>query len=128
MNDINNRKDIEQLVDDFYEKVHNEPHLAPVFIMPPEQFDRHIIRVVNFWENWLFQTGSYQGGMMWTHLQKHQEYPLTTDLFERWLALWFMTVDELFTGEKADFVKKKALEIGEMMNARLNTTRLPEKT
>ncbi|MBA4849760.1 group III truncated hemoglobin [Emticicia sp. BO119] len=122
MNDIQNRADVELLVNDFYEKVHKDFDLAPVFVMPEEEWERHITRVVNFWENWLFQTGSYNGGMMWVHLQANQKHGLTTERFERWLALWFMTTDTLFSGPKAEFVKNKALEIGQIMNAKMNSS------
>ena len=120
MNDIQDREDIENLVNSFYEKVHKDFDLAPIFEMPQDQWERHLIRVVNFWENWLFQTGSYTGGMMWVHLQANEKHQLTTEKFERWLALWFMSVDTLFEGERAEFVKKKALEIGQIMNAKMN--------
>ena len=120
MNDIQNREDIEALVNTFYEKVHHDPKLAPVFKMPTEAFEAHLQRTYNFWENWLFQTGNYTGGMMWVHLQKNNEHPLTTELFEHWLAHWFFTTDQLFKGEKAEFVKSKALEIGQIMNAKFN--------
>ncbi len=118
--DIKTRTDIQQIVMTFYEKVHHEPALAPIFEMPESEWERHITRVVNFWENWLFQTGSYQGGMMWVHLQANEKHRLTTERFERWLALWFLTVDSLFEGENATFVKNKALEIGQIMNAKFN--------
>jgi hemoglobin len=120
MDDIQNRIDMELLVNNFYERVHNEPNLAPVFEMPAEHWDMHITRVVNFWENWLFQTGSYNGGMIWVHLQANEKHRLTTERFEQWLALWFLTTDSLFAGENADFVKSKALEIGQIMNAKFN--------
>ncbi len=121
MDDIQNREDIGLLVYNFYERVHNEPNLAPVFEMPAEDFQNHIIRVVNFWENWLFQTGSYTGGMMFVHIQANQKHQLTTERFEQWLALWFLTADSLFTGERVEFVKSKALEIGQIMNAKFNS-------
>lgn len=120
MDDIQNRTDIELLVNNFYERVHNEPNLAPVFAIPAEQWNMHITRVVNFWENWLFQTGSYNGGMMWVHLQANEKNRLTTERFEQWLSLWFLSIDSLFIGEKADFIKSKALEIGQIMNTKFN--------
>jgi hemoglobin len=119
MKDIENRIDIELLVNTFYKKVHKDERLAPVFKMSEEYWLMHLQRTYNFWENWLFQTGSYNGGMMWVHLQKNETHPLTTALFERWLAHWFMATDELFAGERASFVKNKALEIGQIMNARM---------
>lgn len=118
--DITSRGDIQFLVETFYKHVHSDPLLAPVFVMPEEQFQRHLTRTINFWENWLFQTGAYDGGMMWVHLEKHQEHPMTKDHFEHWLAWWFHAVNSHFSGEKADFVKEKALEIGNIMLIRLN--------
>ncbi|UTA69866.1 group III truncated hemoglobin [Emticicia sp. 21SJ11W-3] len=119
MNDIQNRADIENLVKSFYNKVHKDADLAPVFEMPENEWDRHLTRVVNFWENWLFQTGSYDGGMMWVHMEAHKKHGLTTERFEKWLALWFISTDTLFAGPRAEFVKKKALEIGHIMNAKM---------
>ena len=121
--DISSREDISLLVHTFYEKIHADPFMAPVFQMPTEEFERHVQRTINFWENWLFQTGNYDGGMMWVHIQKHQEHPMTKKHFEHWLAWWFHSTHLLFEGPKATFVKEKALEIGNLM---LN--RLPQST
>ena len=63
---------------------------------------------------------SYNGGMMRVHLKANEKHPLTTERYERWLALWFLTTDLLIAGKKADFVKSKALEIGQIMNAKFN--------
>jgi hemoglobin len=63
------------------------------------------------------KTENYGGGM--GSYSQHQETPLTTgDLSIGWRC-WFWR-DELFAGERAEFVRKKALEIGQMMNGRLN--------
>jgi hemoglobin len=120
MQDINNRKDIENLVKTFYENVHKDPLLTTIFEMPEEEWSKHLTRAVNFWENWLFQTGSYTGGMMWTHAEANQKHGLTTERFEHWLAHWFSTVDMMFTGENATFVKNKALEIGQILDSKFN--------
>ena len=120
MTDIINRNDIENLVTKFYESVNKDPLLAPIFEMPVDEWQKHLARAVNFWENWLFQTGSYTGGMMWVHSETNQKHRLTTERFEHWLIIWMTTVDDLFVGEKATFVKKKALEIAEIMNAKFS--------
>lgn len=57
---------------------------------------------------------------MWVHIDRNRSYPLSTDLFELWLAYWNLSIDKLFKGENADFVKNKALEIGHLINAKLN--------
>lgn len=120
MKDIENRNDVINLVDSFYSLVLADKDLAPVFQPSLEEWPHHVERVYNFWENWLFQTGSYTGGMMFVHLQRHKTHPLTTELFEKWLYYWYITIDKFFEGKNADFLKKKALEIGEILNAKLN--------
>ncbi len=120
MKEIENRKDIENLVQHFYAYVHSDPKMAPIFVMPEERWNIHLERTYNFWDNWLFETGDYKGGLMWAHIEKNQTHSISTELFERWLGHWFRSVDELFIGDKAEFLKSKALELGQMMNARLN--------
>ncbi|KPM46900.1 group III truncated hemoglobin [Jiulongibacter sediminis] len=123
MRDIESREDVKLLVDTFYSYVHQDEKMAPVFKMPKEQFERHLERTYNFWDNWLFRTGSYQGGLMWAHIEKNMSYPITTELFERWLAHWFRSADELFKGENTEILKSKALELGQIMNAKLSSMR-----
>ncbi|MFN8430171.1 MAG: group III truncated hemoglobin [Spirosomataceae bacterium] len=120
LKDIQNREDVVKLVDVFYENVMKDEQLGPVFAPSADHWAQHIERVYNFWDNWLFQTGSYTGGMMWVHMERHATHPMTTELFERWLAYWITCTDQLFAGKNADFVKNKALEIGQVMNAKLN--------
>jgi hemoglobin len=120
MKDIENRADIIRLVDAFYDKLLNDPAMIPVFEPSMKNWKEHVERVYNFWDNWLFQTGSYTGGLMWVHIDRNRTYPLNTHLFELWLAYWNWSTDNLFEGENANFVKKKALEIGHIMNAKLN--------
>ena len=122
MQDINNRTDIENLVRTFYENVHKDPLLTTIFEMPEDEWNKHLTRAVNFWENWLFQTGSYVGGMMWTHAEAHKKHGLTTERFEHWLSHWFSTVDMLFVGENATFIKNKALEVGQILNSKFNNS------
>lgn len=120
LKDITTRADIRLLIDTFYDSVLNDPVMRPVFEDSLPHWDHHKERVVNFWENWLFQTGAYDGGMMWKHSSRHQTQPMTTARFERWLAYWMATVDQLFAGENAEFVKSKALEIGKVLHHKLN--------
>ena len=55
MKDIENREDVVKLVDTFYENVLKDEQLAPIFGPSEHHWEQHIIRVYNFWENWLFQ-------------------------------------------------------------------------
>jgi hemoglobin len=120
LKDIENREDIQVLIDTFYDGVLNDPIMRPVFEESLPHWEHHKKRVVGFWENWLFQSGTYDGGMMWKHSARHATQPMTTERFERWLAYWITTVDQLFEGKNAEFVKSKALEIGNVLHNRLN--------
>ena len=44
---------------------------------------------------------------------------LTPAHFDRWLALFFENIDELFEGEKAEDVKYRAYSIATIMNNRV---------
>jgi hemoglobin len=109
MTDIQDRADVETLVNTFYGKAKIDPILLPVFSkLSDEDWSRHLPRMYAFWDNWLFQTGEYRGGMMMVHLEVNERTPLHDPMFERWLEIFNETVDSLFVGERADFVKEKA--------------------
>jgi hemoglobin len=61
---------------------------------------------------------------MWTHAEANQKHGLTTERFEHWLSHWFGTVDSLFVGENATFVKNKALEIGQILDSKFNNSQM----
>jgi hemoglobin len=119
MSDISNREDIEKLVNTFYGNVKKTPFLVPIFDMPESEWERHLPVMYNFWDNMVFQTGSYTGGMMWVHFQVNEKHRLSPEHFEHWLSIFFGTVNLLFEGPNAEFVKNKALEVGQIMNAKL---------
>lgn len=120
MPDLHTRADVERLVNHFYGYVRQESALGPIFKETVNvDWETHLPKMVNFWENILFQTGSYRGGMMFTHLNVNALIPLTPDLFERWLALFFRSVDELFAGPNAEAAKAHARRVAEVMSAKI---------
>lgn len=117
--DIQSRKDIECVIFSFYEKIHKDSEMAKFFQIQPDAWEIHLERTTNFWENWLFQTGTYQGGLLWAHIQKHKKIPMKISHFEKWLSYWHLSVDEHFMGEKATFMKNKAIDLGNFLHHRL---------
>jgi len=118
--DILNRKDIELLVDTFYEKVKQDPILRPYFIEKANiNWEKHLPIMYDFWENILFFTGSYEGNPMQIHRNMHQRNPLSMKHFQQWMLLFTGTVDELFKGKNADFVKERALSISTIIQIKL---------
>ncbi|WP_207512511.1 group III truncated hemoglobin [Longitalea luteola] len=114
--DITNRADIQLLVDSFYNKVRADETIGYLFNdVARVNWEHHLPRMYDFWENILFQTGSFKGNPMVVHTQLHQKSPLNKAHFDRWQQLFMATVDELFDGEKAEIIKQRARSIATMM-------------
>ncbi len=116
MNDIQNRKDVETLVDRFYKQVVKDELIAVFFTkVVVLDWKVHISIMYNFWESILFGKATYKGNAMLKHILLNQKMPLKEEHFERWLMLWGHTIDENFKGEKAEEAKQKAKQIGDLM-------------
>lgn len=116
MNDISNDRDIKRLVHTFYEKVQNDERLGYIFDeFAQVDWETHLPRMTNFWSNLLFQTGRYKG----RPFRKHLPLPIEKGDFNRWYGLWTETVDELFEGENAQYVKEMAGKIASSFSIRL---------
>jgi hemoglobin len=120
MKEIENRKDIENLIQHFYGHVQSDPKMAPNFVMVKERWNIHMGGTYVFWDNCLFYTGDYKRGLFCAHIEKNQTQPISTNLFERWLTHCSKSVNIFFIGDKAEFLKSKALELGQMINVRLS--------
>ncbi len=116
MKNINNIEDIILLVDSFYEKVNKDELLSPIFNdIAKIDWNAHLPIMYNFWSAVLFDTNTYKG----QPISAHMNLPIKKEHFIRWLKLFKETVDENFTGEKADMVKSRADSIAEIFQLRL---------
>jgi hemoglobin len=113
MTDIKTRNEIIILVDQFYGKVNQDQLLAPVFAHV--DWPKHLPIMYNFWSSMLLGDQSYQGNPF----QKHIALPIEPRHFDRWLELFIETVDENFTGAKAEEVKTRAHNIAGVFQHRL---------
>lgn len=116
--DIFNKKDIEKLVNLFYEKVKKDITISH-FFKDGFNWDKHLEIMYNFWENVLFYTGNYGGNPMNKHFEIHAKTPLSMKDFHQWTKLFNESVDELFAGEKADLIKLKASNIATVMQMQI---------
>jgi len=105
MKDISTREYIVLLVDSFYKKVKADELLAPKF--KHLDWPKHLPIMYNFWSSMLLGEQSYQGNPF----QKHPPLSINANHFERWLKLFTQTVDENFSGSKADETKSRAQSI-----------------
>ncbi|MDZ7605821.1 MAG: group III truncated hemoglobin [Cyclobacteriaceae bacterium] len=119
--DIENRKDIELLVNTFYKKVLSDEVIAYIFTdVAKINFHEHMPKMYDFWESTLFQNLVYKGNPMTVHLNLNIMEPLKKQHFDRWLYLFNETVDELFAGEKAFLAKTRATSIATMMQTKIH--------
>jgi hemoglobin len=75
--------------------------------------------IVNFWETVLLGKASYRGNVLEIHQHIHQLSAFKKEHFERWVFLFKTTVDELFSGEKAELAKQRAESIATIMKIKL---------
>ena len=113
LTDINTRADIEQLVNNFYERVKTDPVLAPKF--SHVDWVKHLPVMYNFWSSMMLGDQSYQGNPF----QKHINLPIGREHFSEWLHLFIQTVDENFAGEKSEEIKTRAQNIAILFQHKL---------
>ncbi len=122
MHDIQNRTDINHLVETFYDRVFADEQLGPVFArvahVTPET---HFPLMGDFWETVLFGQNRYHGNVILKHIDLHRKQTLQPTQFDRWLSLFCHTVDELFTGKVAETAKTRARTMSMVLQAKLRT-------
>ncbi|MDX2819433.1 group III truncated hemoglobin [Streptomyces sp. PA03-5A] len=118
--DLADRADVERLVTAFYRRAFADPLIGPVFTeVARMDLDAHLPVMCDFWESVLFAAGRYRRNALAPHLALHRMAPLGPAHFARWLALWTLTVDALFHGEKAELAKRQAGRIAGSLQRRL---------
>lgn len=114
--DIHNRNDIIRLVDTFYEKIKTDQVIGFLFYeVANVNWENHLPKMYDFWENVLFFTGNFDGNPMQKHKELHNKCPLTHAHFNQWNKVFVKTVDELFEGEKAEEIKLRAKSISDVI-------------
>ena len=120
MNDITNREDIELLLEAFYRKAVTDPLIGYFFTeVVPLNMQTHIPLITNFWETVLFGKATYKGNVMQMHQHIHQLSPFKEVHFKRWVELFKDTVDEMYTGEKAEMAKQRGESVATLMRIKI---------
>lgn len=105
--------DIQPLVERFYARVRTDPELGPVFAAVVHDWPDHYRRLTDFWSSVMLASGRYKGNPVALHM-RHAEF-LTAQRFERWLALWQATSNEMLPPDAAIAVQGKAMRIAESL-------------
>lgn len=101
--------EISTLVEAFYAKVRLDPDIGPIFNAIVGDWPHHLAILKDFWSTVLLTTGRYKGDPMMKHLQLSLDPPH----FERWLALFSETANEVLTSDHAANVIAKSQRIAQ---------------
>lgn len=112
--DIQNRSDVELLVNTFYDRVLKDELISPFF--KHLNFDAHLPKMVHFWAFVLLEEAGYTTDVTKTHMHMR----LKKEHFDRWISLFNETVDDLFEGEKAKKAKERAYLIRWTIESKMN--------
>lgn len=108
--------DIKILVDSFYAKVRKDDLLADIFNQViQDRWPVHLEKMYRFWQTVLLEEHTYHG----SPFAPHVKLPVERDHFERWIELFYQTIDEHFTGNKSAEAKWRAAKMAEMFQYKI---------
>lgn len=114
--DILNIEDIKNLVDTFYGKVREDELIGPIFNDKiQDRWPQHLAKMYTFWQTILLGEHTYFG----SPFPPHAQLPVEKEHFERWLAIFSKTLEELFSGEVAKEAMWRANKMAEMFQYKI---------
>ncbi len=115
--EIENREDISLLVHTFYTKIRSDKEIGFYFNEMILDWEEHLEKLTDFWESNLFPIRKYKGNPIEAHnkVDEHFKGSITMDEFGIWLNYWIATLDELFEGENAATLKRRARKMASFL-------------
>jgi hemoglobin len=114
--DIENRDDVELLVNTFYDKIKTNAILGHIFNdVAKINWEEHLPKMYSFWASLLLGEHSYTGNPMIKHVELSKLTAMTATEFSEWISLFYQTLDDLFEGERANEAKIRAANIARLM-------------
>lgn len=119
--DIQGRDEIVRLVNAFYGKVRSDGTLGFIFDEVAEvDWESHLPKMYAFWQTVLFRDGGFRGDPIGKHARLVPLTSMGRGQFDRWLELFRETVDELFSGENAEHIKRCAEDMANVIHSKIN--------
>lgn len=104
------------MVETFYNKVNQDELLSPVFNdFSKINWEEHLPKMYAFWGRILLGIGEYHGQPLYAHL----DLPIKKEHFERWLLLFYNTINENFIGNVAEEAKHRANNIATVFQMKM---------
>ena len=95
---------IDQLVRTFYQKIEIDPVLGPIFNDLIDDWEPHLLKMIDFWSSATLKSGTYKGNP----LVKHLSMPIDARFFDHWLQLFEKTAAEICPPKAAALFKEKS--------------------
>jgi hemoglobin len=114
---------LKALVDTFYAKVRQDPLIGPVFNDAIHDWPEHLDKLQAFWSSVMLTSGRYKGRPLPAHV-KHGDR-ISSASFDRWLALWHETTEEMLDPASAAALQEKAGRIAESLSMGIAFSRDP---
>lgn len=119
------KENIETMVMSFYRRILKDDLVGPYFIeelgedLDNKYWKPHLKRLIDFWASIVMGDTSYKRNPFTPHMMMDD---LSPEVFERWLKLFFETLDEIYEPQMADIFKKRSTTIAGnfMRNLRLS--------
>ena len=104
---------ISKLVDEFYSRVREHPHLGPVFNGTVTDWPEHLNKLKAFWASVALNAGAYSGRPMQAHMRVPAIEPAH---FGEWLFLFEQTLRDIAPTDAAvEYFMVRANRIGESL-------------
>ena len=123
MKDVTTREDLHLIMRTFYVKLLNDPKINFIFTdVAKIDLEPHLLDLVDFWEQMLFNKGEYKKNVLQIHLDINSKLNFTHQHFTIWLQYFNLSIDENFFGLNAENMKTRALSIATVMQIKIAKT------
>ena len=118
--DISSREDIHLIITEFYKKLISDSEMLPFFdeIVKQNHLEKHIDIIVDFWQDILLYTNSYQNNVLQKHIDFNHKVHFKKEHFHTWLSYLKETIDASFEGQIAQNMKDRASSIAMVMQVK----------
>ena len=118
--DIISEEDVVLLVNTFYDKVKLDEDLSPIFNgVIKDNWNKHLDKMYKFWQTILLNEPKYKG----SPFAPHAKLPVNKSHFDKWILLFSESIDENFTGEKAEEAKSRANQMAQVFHHKIDYLR-----
>ncbi|HEX9980849.1 MAG TPA: group III truncated hemoglobin [Flavobacterium sp.] len=122
MRDIETRQDIALLMESFYTKLLQDSTISYIFTdVAKIDLQEHLPHLIDFWEEMILGSSYYNKNVMKIHLDLNEKMMLQPLHFQTWLRHFDQTIDESFSGSKAEQMKTRALSIATFIQAKVSS-------